>query len=161
MLEIGERMPDVELRGEGGEPVRLRDRLGRGPLVVYFYPRDETPGCVAEACAFRDAWASFVEAGAAVIGISDDPPESHRRFRERRGLPFELLSDTGGSARRAFGVGRTLGILPGRATFVFDREGVVRYAFSSQLRPAEHVRRALAEVERLAARAPGRPSAGP
>jgi peroxiredoxin Q/BCP len=149
-LRVGETIPDVAAVGSGGTPVPLRSFLGT-PLVVYFYPKDETPGCTAEACAFRDAYEAFVEAGATVVGISGDSPTSHEAFARRHGLPFLLLSDPDGSVRRAFGVGRTLGILPGRVTFVADARGVVRHVFSSQIAATRHVREALAVVERLRA----------
>jgi len=113
------------------------------PLVVFFYPKDNTPGCTAEVCAFRDDYEAFVEAGADVIGISSDDSQSHASFRERHRLPYRLMSDPGGDARKAFGIPRTLGILPGRATFVIDRQGTILYAFNSQFAPERHVKNAL------------------
>ncbi|AKU90758.1 peroxiredoxin [Vulgatibacter incomptus] len=146
MLTVGERVPDVTLTGPEGREVRLRDQLGARGLVIYFYPKDDTPGCTAEACGFRDQYEDFLEAGADVIGISGDPPSSHKAFANKHSLPFRLLSDERGEARRAFGVKATFGLLPGRATFVVDHEGTIRYAFSSQLRAREHVKRALEVV---------------
>jgi peroxiredoxin Q/BCP len=122
--------------------VRLSDFRGR-PVVVFFYPKDDTPGCTAEACSFRDRYEAFAEAGAEVVGISSDSPESHRRFAARHGLPFLLLSDADGAARSAYGVPRTLGLLPGRVTYVIDAQGVVRHIFNSQFRPARHIEEAL------------------
>lgn len=149
MLTTGDQVPEVKLTGRDGSSVRLHDLLGAGSLVVYFYPRDDTPGCTVQACSFRDRYEQFLEAGARVVGISSDPPTSHEGFAAKHQLPFTLLSDESGEARRAFGVRSTLGLLPGRATFVVDPEGIIRYAFSSQLRPGEHVRRALEIVRQL------------
>lgn len=148
-LAPGDRMPDVTLPGTDKESVRLWDLVGEKTLVVYFYPKDETPGCTVEACRFRDSYHDFVDLGAEVVGISGDPPASHEAFRSKHELPFILLSDVDGRAREAFGVRATLGILPGRVTFVVDRSGIVRHVFESQLRVNEHVKRALDLVRRL------------
>lgn len=150
MLKVGASMPEVTLRGADG-PVRLRELLRPGGLVVYFYPRDDTPGCTVESCHFRDAYEDFVGAGAEVVGISGDSPESHAKFRAKHRLPFTLLTDDDTAARAAFGVGSTLGLLPGRVTFVFDGQGACRYVFESQLRVHAHVERALAEIRKLGA----------
>jgi peroxiredoxin Q/BCP len=149
MLKVGDPMPDVTLPGDAG-PVQLRERLGK-TLVVYFYPKDETFGCTKEACSFRDAYEDFVAAGADVIGISRDDATSHASFREHHRLPFTLLSDPGGKIASAWGVKSTLGVLPGRVTFVFDRSGTCRHRFDSQIRFGRHVDEALAIVKRLAA----------
>lgn len=152
-VKLGEKAPDVRLQGMGGE-VGLSQVLAGRPAVVYFYPRDETAGCTAEACSFRDAYEQFIDAGALVVGISSDSADAHERFRQKHRLPFELLSDPDGSAGRAFGVKKTFGLLAGRVTFVLDREGVVRLRFDSQLRVHEHVARALATLEQLKASTP-------
>jgi len=151
-LQIGDTLPDVELTGDAG-PVKLANVLGHRTAVVYFYPKDETPGCTAEACTFRDAYEDFAGAGAVVVGISRDSLESHGRFKARHQLPFTLLSDPEGKAAALFGVKRTLGVLPGRSTFVIDRQGVVRHRFDSQLRVGEHVKQALEIVLQLEGRA--------
>ncbi len=122
-----------------------------GPVVLFFYPRDESPICTLEACAFRDAYEDFVAAGATVVGVSSDSEDSHRAFAEHRRLPFVLLSDIGGATRKAYGVGRTLGLLDGRVTFVIDGGGTVRMAFSAQLLAGAHVEQALEVVRRLKA----------
>lgn len=147
MLANGDRLPDVTLPGKDGD-VRLHDLLGK-TLVIYFYPKDETAGCTAEACSFRDSYEDFKAAGAEVIGISADSVASHDKFAAHHRLPFVLLSDPAAAARKAFGVGKTLGLLPGRATFVFDKQGVVRHVFESQLRFGKHVTEALDTVKRL------------
>jgi peroxiredoxin Q/BCP len=149
--KLGERAPDFTLPGPGGTSVHLADLLGKGPVVVYFYPKDETAGCTAEACAFRDAYEDFGSAGAQVVGISRDDPESHRRFAAHHRLPFLLLSDPTGEVHDRYGVASRLGgILRDRVTFVVDREGVVRHVFSSGLRMRAHVDESLAIVRQLA-----------
>ncbi len=147
----GDRAPAVALIGADGAPVALSSLYADKVLVLYFYPKDDTPGCTAEACAFRDQYEDFVEAGADVVGVSTDPPESHARFAGKHKLPFRLVTDPTGAAKAAFGVTRTLGFLDGRVTFVIDRSGVVRHAFSSVIRMGAHVDEALATVRKLAA----------
>jgi peroxiredoxin Q/BCP len=141
-LKPGERAPDFSLPDANGEPVRLSSFRG-SPVVVYFYPKDDTPGCTLEACSFRDQYEGFADAGAAVIGISSDSSASHRRFAARHRLPFTLLSDRDGEVRKLYRVPSTLGVLPGRATFVIDADGVVRHVFESQLAAARHASEAL------------------
>lgn len=151
-LEPGDRIPDVTLPGKDG-PVRLPDFVGKKTLVVYFYPKDETTGCTAEACSFRDSYQDFTTAGAEVIGISGDSVKSHDSFASHHRLPFVLLSDPDGKARAAFGVKRTLGLIPGRVTFVIDKEGIVRHVFDSQVRVGKHVTEALDVIKKLETRA--------
>ncbi|HYL22528.1 MAG TPA: peroxiredoxin [Gemmatimonadales bacterium] len=151
-VRVGDRAPDFTLPDQTGTPVRLRDLLGRTTVVLYFYPKDQTPGCTIEARAFRDSYGSFAEAGAEVVGISSDSVASHRRFATKEALPFLLLSDRGGAVRELYGVENTLGILPGRVTFVIDTAGVVRHVYSSQLRATRHTREALEAVDDLRAR---------
>ena len=142
MLDRGDRAPEVTLVDDKGRNVALKELLER-PIVVYFYPKDDTPGCTAEACSFRDAYDAFVEAGADVIGVSSDGAGAHEKFKQKHGLPFRLMSDPGGVARKGFGIPKTLGIIPGRATFVIDSDGRIVYAFNSQFSPEAHVRNAL------------------
>jgi thioredoxin-dependent peroxiredoxin len=146
-LAPGDPMPDSTLVGPDG-PTKLRDRIGK-PLVVYFYPKDETYGCTKEACGFRDQYEAFVSAGADVIGISRDDAASHEKFREHHRLPFTLLSDPRGAVAASWGVRTTLGIIPGRVTFVFDKAGVVKHRFDSMLRFGKHVDEALEVVKTL------------
>lgn len=140
-LQAGDKMPDTTLIGAEG-PTQLRDKIGK-PLVVYFYPKDETYGCTKEACSFRDQYEDFVSAGADVIGVSRDDAASHAKFKDHHRLPFTLLSDPGGKVAADWGVKTTLGILPGRVTFVFDKDGVVRHRFESAVRFGKHVDEAL------------------
>lgn len=148
-LRPGDAMPDSTLTGPDG-PVQLRSHVGKA-LVVYFYPADETYGCTKEACAFRDQYAAFQDAGAEVIGISKDDAASHEKFKAHHSLPFLLLSDPGGRVAAAWGVKTTLGLLPGRVTFVFDKTGKLAHRFESAVRFGKHIDEALAVVKRLAA----------
>lgn len=150
-IAIGTAMPGFVLVSQDGETVHSVDLVGQGPLVIYFYPKDNTPGCTAEACSFRDQYEDFVQAGAGVVGISRDDPASHRGFADKHRLPFTLLADPDGAVHQAFGVGRTLGLLSGRVTFVVDTRGIVRHRFSSQLRATRHVAEALEVVRRIGA----------
>jgi peroxiredoxin Q/BCP len=150
MLSPGTQAPDFSLSAGGGKNVQLADYRGKKTVVLYFYPKDDTPGCTAEACTFRDSYEDFVSAGAEVIGVSADSSESHEAFGGKHRLPFVLASDPGGQTAKAYDVEKGLfGLLPGRVTFVIDRDGVVRDAFSSQLRVKTHVERALNLVKTL------------
>jgi peroxiredoxin Q/BCP len=159
-VHVGDQAPDFTLPTATGEPLTLSSLRGR-PVVVYFYPKDETPGCTAEACTFRDQYEEFASAGAEVVGISSDSVSSHQRFAAKHSLPMKLLSDEDGKVRKLYGVKPTLGIIPGRATFVIDAEGVVRLVFSSQFRFAQHAGKALAIIRSFDASAnAGMPAAG-
>jgi peroxiredoxin Q/BCP len=139
----GDTAPDFALPDASGKTIRLSDYRGKKAVVLYFYPKDDTPGCTKEACTFRDQYQDFVDAGAEVIGVSSDAETSHQKFASKHALPFVLLSDRGAAVRKAYGVPATLGILPGRVTFVIDRQGTVRHVFNSQLQAARHVTEAL------------------
>src|ERR1700759_5494513 len=112
-IQVGDKAPDFTLPAQNGEPVRLSDRLGQRVVVLYFYPKDDTRGCTAEACAFRDSHEVFTDAGAAVIGVSSDSVARHAAFAGRHELPFTLLSDEKGQVRKQYGVPTTLGVIPG------------------------------------------------
>jgi peroxiredoxin Q/BCP len=142
-IKPGDEAPDFVLADRTGKMVRLSEFRGRKAVVLYVYPKDDTPGCTRESCTFRDSYQDFRDAGAEVIGISSDAIESHARFAAKHHLPFILLSDQGGRVRDRYGVPATLGLLPGRVTFVIDRDGVVRRVFNSQFQPAQHVAEAL------------------
>ena len=139
---VGQPAPEFTLPDQDGGTVSLSSLKG-GWAVVYFYPKDDTPGCTAESCSFRDSFEEFTDVGARVIGISSDSVESHKEFAAKYQLPFTLLADTDGDVRKAFGVGKTLGLIPGRVTYVIDPEGVVRHKFSSQFKPKSHIDEAL------------------
>ncbi len=121
----------------------LSSLFGRQNVVLYFYPEDESPGCTKEACAFRDSYEYFKDLGAEVIGVNSGSLESHRRFVSKHNLPFLLLVDKDDGVRKLYGVPSTLGIVPGRVTYIIDRNGIVRYIFSSQLQSEKHIKEAL------------------
>ena len=148
-IQAGDKAPDFTLPSQAGEPVRLGDRLGEHSVVLYFYPKDETRGCTAEACAFRDSYEVFADAGAEVIGISSDSVDKHAAFADHHELPFTLLSDKGGAVRKSYGVPAALGVLPGRVTYVIDRTGTVRHVFSSMTNIGGHIDDALRVVKKL------------
>lgn len=148
-IQVGDKAPDFTLASQSGEQVRLYDRLGDRVVVLYFYPKDETRGCTAEACAFRDSHEVFAEAGAEVIGVSSDSDRKHAAFAEHHKLPFTLLSDRGGQVRKSYGVPAVLGLIPGRVTYVIDRTGTVRHVFNSMTNISKHVGDALEVVRRL------------
>lgn len=150
MTDVGQPAPDFTLPSGGGATVTLSDLTkDKKAVVVFFYPKDDTPGCTVEACSFRDRFDEFAEAGAAVVGISSDSTASHEKFAGKHKLPMTLLSDQDGAVRKRYGVKSTLGIMPGRATFVIDQGGIVRHVFVSQLRADKHVTEALAVVQKL------------
>jgi len=149
-VSVGDVAPDFTLADQSGTPVRLGDLLGEKSVVLYFYPKDETPGCTIEARAFRDSYDKFSAKDAQVVGVSSDSVRSHGRFARRHNLPFLLLSDPDGAVRRLYGVEKTLGLLPGRVTYVIDQGGTVRHVYSSQLRATRHPREALMVLSALA-----------
>ena len=150
-IQVGDKAPDFTLHSQSGEPVRLQDRLGERVVVLYFYPKDNTSGCTAEACAFRDSYETFTDAGAEVIGVSSDSADKHASFAGRHKLPFTLLADKGGKVRKSYGVPSVLGVIPGRVTYVIDRTGTVRHVFSSMTNIGQHVSDALEVVRQLQA----------
>lgn len=150
MVRVGDAAPDLTLPSQSGTRVRLSEIWRQRVLVLYFYPKDDTPGCTRQACGFRDSYEVFRDAGAEVVGVSGDPVASHEAFAGRHTLPFTLLSDADGTARKQYGVKRTLGI-PGRVTYVIDTGGVVRHAFSSMTNIGRHVDDALSVVRGLRA----------
>jgi peroxiredoxin Q/BCP len=148
-LVIGDKAPSFTLPSATGEQVALSDVLGRRTVVLFFYPKDDTPGCTVEACTFRDQYDAFAQAGAEIIGISSDSQASHGSFASKHKLPMKLLTDIDGKVRALYGVRATLGLFPGRATFVIDKGGTIRHVFVSQLRVKSHVDQALEVVKRL------------
>jgi peroxiredoxin Q/BCP len=148
-LTPGTPAPDFNKTDGDGRPVTLAQYRGKQAVVLFFYPKDETAICTKEACAFRDAFTDFSTAGAAVIGVSADGAASHQSFAARLKLPFSLISDEDGALRKAYGVPKTLLILPGRTTFVIDRAGVIRHAFTAAFGSQSHVDEALAVVKSL------------
>jgi peroxiredoxin Q/BCP len=148
-VKVGDTAPDFTLPDQAGTMTSLRDFIGSKIIVLYFYPRDFSRGCTAEACTFRDSYDVFVEAGAQVIGISSQSVDSHNRFAILNKLPFILLSDKGGKVRELYGVPSSFGLLPGRVTYIIDKKGIVRHVFSSQLNATKHVEEALRIVKEI------------
>ncbi|MCA2507834.1 MAG: peroxiredoxin [Microcystis sp. M54BS1] len=146
-IKVGDRVPDFSLPSQTGTTVNIRDLIGKKSLVIYFYPKDDTPGCTAESCAFRDSYEVFTDAGAEVIGISADSPQSHQQFAQKYNLPFTLLSDSDNRVRKLFGVPATLFVLPGRVTYIVDQEGIVRHIFDSMLDFKAHVTESLNTIK--------------
>jgi thioredoxin-dependent peroxiredoxin len=146
-VDVGSKAPNFTLPSQSGEMVSLEDFIGTKPVVLFFYPKDDTPGCTKQACAFRDDYGKFGKLDAGVLGISSDSVASHRSFASKHDLPFTLLSDEGGKVRRHYGVPNTFGLFPGRVTYVIDEEGVVRHVFSSQLGVEKHVQEALKALQ--------------
>lgn len=143
MLDIGEEAPDFELSDQDGATVRLSDLRGKRNAVLFFYPKDNTLVCTLEVCAFRDAHMELLAQEAEVIGISADPVDSHKQLTQRWRLPYQLLTDADGAVRKAYQVGRTLGLFPGRVTYIIDKEGRVRGSINDPLRAKQHVQEAL------------------
>jgi peroxiredoxin Q/BCP len=151
-IAVGDRAPDFSQSDQNSQQLSLADFRGKKTVVLFFYPADESPICIKEVCAFRDAYQDFTDAGAVVIGISSDSLDSHQKFAANHRLPFHLLSDSDGNLRKAFGTPKLLGVLPGRVTYVIDPDGVVRHLFSAQLAADRHVQEALKTVSEIAAR---------
>jgi peroxiredoxin Q/BCP len=149
-IKVGDVAPDFSLPAQSGQRVALAEFRGDNAVVLFFYPKDGTPVCTKEACSFRDAYEDFVQAGAVVIGVSSDSAESHQAFASGHRLPFLLLADADGALRAAYGVPKTLGIMPGRVTYVIDKAGIVRHIFNSQFAADRHVSETLAVVRHLA-----------
>ncbi len=149
-IKNGDPAPDFTLTDQDGAPVTLSHLWKKGPVVLFFYPKDDTTGCTAEACAFRDAYEDFQKVGATVVGISSQGTASKKAFATKNRLPFTLVSDEGGKVRKAFGVKASLlGMLDGRETYVIDNKGVVRHAFNSQINATKHVPEALGVLATL------------
>ncbi|MCL5874214.1 MAG: peroxiredoxin [Candidatus Thermoplasmatota archaeon] len=146
-LKVGDRAPDFTGLADSGETIKLSEKLKEGPVVLYFYPKDETPGCTAEACSFRDNWESIKKLGATVLGVSSDSIESHKNFKSNRNLQFTLVSDEKKDIRKAYGATGTL--IPPRITFVIDTNGVIREVYNSQLNAANHADVALKALNSL------------
>ena len=146
-VDVGSKAPDFTLPTQSGQMLSLNEFLGEKPVVLFFYPKDDTPGCTKQACVFRDNNEVFKERDAEVIGISSDSVESHRGFAAKHNLPYTLLSDEDKKVRKLYGVPNTLGLFPGRVTYIIDREGIVRHVFSSQLGAEKHVKEAIKALQ--------------
>jgi peroxiredoxin Q/BCP len=152
-MDNGDRAPSFTLPNQHGVTFSLDEMLGKGPIVFFFYPKDETAVCTAEACAFRDATADFVAAGASIVGISSDDVASHKRFADKHGLSYPLLADVGGKLREAWGIKKAFfGLSDSRVTVVLDKDGIVRHQYEAMLQANGHVEAALKTVRALAGR---------
>ena len=138
MLKPGDDAPDFQLPDQDGKEQQLTSLLGGKPLILYFYPADFTPGCTKEACDLRDLHTRILASGLRVVGVSPQPPETHRRFREKYALPFILLSDEDKTAIKAYGVDGPLGIGVRRATFLIDAKRRIADAVLADLRIGRH-----------------------
>jgi peroxiredoxin Q/BCP len=139
MIDVGATAPPFSGQDQRGESVRSEDLLRRGPVVLYFYPKDFTLGCTREACFFRDAFEDLKDLGAAIVGVSADDDASHQRFAEQHRLPFSLLSDPDRSLARAYGIIRPLGLGARRVTFVIGTDGKIRGVFHHEISMSRHV----------------------
>lgn len=149
-MKIGDKVPAFQLPDQDGNVFKLDDALGKGPLVFFFYPKDETPVCTAEACSFRDANDDFVKAGATVFGVSSDDVASHKKFADKHKLNYRLLADVGGKVREQLGVPRSFfGLKDGRVTYVVDKGGVVRMVHEAALSAQAHVDQAIGIIKSL------------
>ena len=143
-IEAGSKLPSFALSDQHGKLFDINTVIGKKNLVIYFYPKDDSPGCTKEACYFRDQFEVFNQADALIIGISGQSVESHKKFAEKYKLSFTLLSDDGNKIRKRFGVPTNfLGVLPGRVTYVVNKSGTVVYVFNSQTQATKHVDEAL------------------
>jgi peroxiredoxin Q/BCP len=147
LLEPGALAPDFELPDSSGAPVRLSTLRGH-PVVVYFYPKDDTSVCTKQACAFRDRFAEFASSGARILGISDDSTASHAKFAAKYALPFTLLSDKGGAVRKLYGVTKRFGVIPGRVTYAIGRDGRILHVYSALSESGQHVEEAVRVLTR-------------
>ncbi|NHN26215.1 peroxiredoxin [Flavobacterium jejuense] len=147
-LKVGDKVPDFTAKDQHGVFFKWSEYLGK-PTVIYFYPKDDTPGCTAQACSFRDEYQDFKDLGAEVIGVSGDSEKSHVKFAQKYNLPFILLSDKDKSLRKLFDVPTNLlGLIPGRVTYVIDSKGVVQLVFNS-MSAKNHISVAKAKIKEL------------
>lgn len=142
-VKIGDKAPDFSLPNQDEVMVSLSDYYEKKDVVLFFYPKDFSPGCTTQACTFRDRYEDFTDLGAEVIGVSSDSVQSHKKFLETYMLPFTLLSDSDGDVRKLYGSTKVFGIVPGRYTFIIDRKGIIRHIFTSETNMKKHVDEAL------------------
>ena len=147
-ITVGDKVPDFILLDQNGKEFNVGDYAGKRAMVIYFYPKDDTPGCTKEACSFRDSFEEFTDRNVEVVGISADSVESHLNFAKKYNLPFSLLADTENKVRNLFGVkGNLMGLIPGRVTYVINKEGIVVYVFESQLKATKHIDESLKALD--------------
>ena len=146
-INIGDKIPNFTLKDQNGNDFRVEDYIGKQNMVIYFYPKDNTSICTKEACKFRDEFEDFTDLNSLVIGISSDSVESHKEFEVKNNLPFTLLADIDKKVRKLFGVPKSMGFLPGRVTYVVNKEGKVIYIFNSMTDADKHVKEAKRVLE--------------
>jgi len=147
-LQVGDKIPHFSVKDNVGNDFNSESIIGKKAVVIYFYPKDNTPGCTAQACSFRDQYQDFKDLGAEVIGISSDSVTSHEKFIQKYKLPFVLLSDSDKKIRNLFGVKTNLfGLLPGRVTYVADQNGIIQMVFDS-LSATKHIPKALEMIKK-------------
>lgn len=147
-MEVGDKVPSFSLKDQFGETFDINKFIGKKPLVIYFYPKDDTPGCTKEACSFRDSHEEFTDRNIKVIGISADDSESHKNFADKYNLPFTLLSDTDNKVRKLFGVKSNIfGLIPGRVTYVINKTGEIIFIYDSQFKAESHIQESLKAID--------------
>jgi peroxiredoxin Q/BCP len=148
-IKIGDKIPSFSLQDQNGEVFSIDNFLGTTAMVIYFYPKDDTPGCTKEACSFRDTYSEFRDLNAKVIGISADNVASHKKFAEKYNLPFTLLSDTNNKVRKLFGVpGSLFGLIPGRVTYIVDKNGIVTEIYDNMFNAEGHIEESLKALQK-------------
>src|SRR6187431_2143977 len=153
-LQIGDKIPEFSAKDSQGNDFDSSSIVGKKPIVLYFYPKDNTPGCTAQACSFRDQYEDFKDLGAEVVGISSDSSASHEKFAQRYNLPFTLLSDNDKKIRKLFGVKPDLfGLIPGRVTYVADQNGIIQLVFDS-MNATSHIPKALETIKKMVSQNP-------
>jgi peroxiredoxin Q/BCP len=149
-IAVGDKCPEFTLKDQNNADFDIKKALGKQVLVIYFYPKDDTPGCTAEACSFRDSYEDFKDLGCEVIGISSDSSEKHAKFAAKHRLTFTLLADTEKKVRKQFGVpGNLFGLIPGRVTYIIDKKGVVRHIYNSLTNAAGHIEESMNAVKSI------------
>ena len=149
-IKKGDKIPHIVLPDQNGNMYDVQEKATGKNVVLFFYPKDDSPGCTKEACSFRDQYEDFADANAVVIGISGQSVESHKNFAEKYHLSYTLLSDEGNKVRKSFGVPANLfGLLPGRVTYIINKNGKVADIFNSQTKVNQHVENALKTLEKL------------
>jgi len=149
MLTPNTQAPLFSLNDQDGNLVELKSFLGKKTIVLFFYPQDETPGCTAEACSFRDNYIGFQAHNAQVVGISSDSEASHQKFQAKHALPYPLLSDPNGEVAKSYGVKKRFGFLKDRVSFVIDPQGVIRHAYAGQLQVHKHIDECLRAAQKI------------
>lgn len=147
-LQVGDMVPSFTLQDQFGQKFDVNEFIGKMPMVIYFYPKDDTPGCTKEACSFRDAYEKFTDRNIKVIGISADDVKSHKNFADKYNLPFTLLADTDNEVRNLFGVKSNMfGLIPGRVTYVVDKSGKIIFIYDSQLKAEKHIEESIKAID--------------